>query len=62
MPRGESTVNKIGLHEHIGCVDINSLYPSAIRALNMSPETLIGQVRTDETMALVEQRVAITRC
>lgn len=49
---------KKGLHEHIGAVDINSLYPSAIRALNMSPETLVGQVRQDETMALIQERAA----
>ncbi len=48
---------KFGLNYEIGCVDINSLYPSTIRALNMSPETIIGQVRQDETMALIEQRI-----
>ena len=47
---------KKGLHNEIGCVDINSLYPSTIRALNMSPETIFGQVRLDETMALIEKR------
>lgn len=36
---------KKGLHNWIGCVDINSLYPSAIRALNMSRETVVGQIR-----------------
>lgn len=36
---------KRGIHEWLGAVDINSLYPSAIRALNMAPETIIGQVR-----------------
>jgi DNA polymerase elongation subunit (family B) len=34
---------KIGLHEWIGSVDINSLYPSVIRSLNISPEMIIGQ-------------------
>ena len=48
---------KKGLQEEVGCVDINSLYPSTIRALNMSPETLFGQVRLDETMATVAERV-----
>lgn len=32
-----------GLHELFGSIDINSLYPSAIRSGNMSPETLMGQ-------------------
>jgi len=36
---------KKGIHEWIGAVDINSLYPSAIRALNMGMETVIGQLR-----------------
>jgi len=40
---------KRGIHEWVGAVDINSLYPSAIRALNMSPETIVGQVRQSLT-------------
>jgi len=36
---------KRGMHDYIGSVDINSLYPSAIRALNMGPETIVGQLR-----------------
>ena len=48
---------KKGLHDEIGCVDINSLYPSTIRALNMSPETIVGQVRLDETMAHIAKRI-----
>jgi DNA polymerase elongation subunit (family B) len=46
-------VPKKGIHEWVGAVDINSLYPSAIRALNMAPETIVGQVRqtiTDKYM------------
>ena len=42
---------KEGIHDWIGSLDINSLYPSAIRALNMGPETIVGQLRpvmTDE--------------
>ena len=42
-----------GIHEWVGAVDINSLYPSAIRALNMAPETIVGQLRqtlTDQYM------------
>lgn len=39
-----------GLHKWIGSVDINSLYPSALRALNMSPETIIGQLRPTMTL------------
>ncbi len=40
---------KKGMHEYIGAIDINSLYPSAIRALNMGPETIVGQLRTTMT-------------
>jgi DNA polymerase elongation subunit (family B) len=36
---------KKGMHEYIGAIDLNSLYPSTIRALNMGPETVIGQLR-----------------
>lgn len=42
-------VPKKGIHEWVGAVDINSLYPSAIRALNMAPETIVGQVRQSLT-------------
>jgi DNA polymerase elongation subunit (family B) len=34
-----------GLHKWIGSTDLNSLYPSILRACNMSPETIIGQIR-----------------
>ncbi len=34
---------KKGMHEWIGSIDINSLYPSAIRSINISPERLMGQ-------------------
>jgi DNA polymerase elongation subunit (family B) len=44
---------KRGMHEYVGAVDINSLYPSVIRALNMAGETIVAQVRqtiTDQYM------------
>lgn len=57
-------VPKKGIHEWVGAVDINSLYPSAIRALNMAPETLVGQVRQtltekymlDKSLALAKEK------
>jgi DNA polymerase elongation subunit (family B) len=49
---------KKGLHEWIGSMDINSLYPSAIRALNMGPETIVGQLRQDYTKEEVETKMA----
>ena len=55
-------VPKKGIHEWVGAVDINSLYPSAIRALNMAPETIVGQVRqtlTDQYMH--EKSIALAK-
>jgi len=49
---------KKGLHDWIGSMDINSLYPSVIRALNMGPETIIGQLRQDYTKAYIEGEMA----
>ena len=49
---------KKGLHDWIGSMDINSLYPSVIRALNMGPETIIGQLRQDYTTAEIEAKMA----
>jgi len=49
---------KKGLHEWIGSMDINSLYPSAIRALNMGPETIVGQLRPEYTQEEIEGHMA----
>ena len=49
---------KVGIHREIACCDINSLYPSALRALNMGPETLVGQIRLERTNALIDSRLA----
>lgn len=49
---------KKGLHPWIGSVDINSLYPSAIRALNMGPETIVGQLRPIMTDRVIQERMA----
>ena len=50
---------KKGLHDWIGSVDINSLYPSVLRALNMAPETIIGQIRPDRTDAYIASKMAV---
>ena len=47
---------KKGLHEWIGSIDINSLYPSTIRALNMAPETIVGQVRQTLTNQYMKEK------
>ena len=46
---------KKGLHKWIGSMDLNSLYPSVIRALNMAPETIVGQIRPDISDARVHE-------
>ena len=46
---------KKGIHDWIGSIDINSLYPSVIRALNMGPETIVGQIRPVITSAEVNR-------
>ncbi len=38
-----------GLYEWVASFDINSLYPSVIRSLNLSPECVIGQFLPDRT-------------
>lgn len=34
---------QVGLHENVASIDVTSLYPSVMRALNISPDTIIGQ-------------------
>lgn len=48
---------KKGIHEWVGSIDIKSLYPSTIRALNMAPETIIGQLRPIMTDHLIQDRM-----
>jgi len=49
---------KRGMHDWVGAIDINSLYPSAIRALNMGPETIIGQLRPIMTDRYIQEKIA----
>jgi DNA polymerase elongation subunit (family B) len=49
---------KKGIHEYVGSIDINSLYPSAIRALNMGPETIIGQLRSTMTDRYIKDKMS----
>ena len=52
---------KKGLHKWIGSMDLNSLYPSVIRALNMAPETIIGQLRPDLTDDMVQTATTLEK-
>lgn len=47
---------QIGMHDWLGSIDINSLYPSSIRAINISPEMIVGQFDAN-----VESAQAIAR-
>jgi DNA polymerase elongation subunit (family B) len=49
---------KKGLHDWIGSIDINSLYPSAIRALNMGPETIVAQLRPIMTDRFIQGKIS----
>jgi DNA polymerase elongation subunit (family B) len=48
---------KKGIHEYIGAIDINSLYPSAIRALNMAQESIVGQLRPIMTDRYIKDKM-----
>ena len=52
---------KKGVHKWIGSMDLNSLYPSVIRALNMAPETIVGQIRPDISTARVEEDMGLKK-
>jgi DNA polymerase elongation subunit (family B) len=49
---------KRGMHDWVGAIDINSLYPSAIRACNMGPETIVGQIRPIMTDKYIKDKMA----
>jgi len=52
---------KKGLHKWIGSMDLNSLYPSVIRALNMAPETVIGQIRPEISESRVHEDITLKK-
>lgn len=52
---------KKGLHKWIGSMDLNSLYPSVIRSLNMAPETIIGQIRAETSDARVKEDMTLKK-
>jgi len=52
---------KKGFHKWIGSMDLNSLYPSVIRALNMAPETIVGQLRQDYTEQMLHEEVVLNK-
>ena len=52
---------KKGLHKWIGSMDLNSLYPSVIRALNMAPETIVGQIRPEITESRIKEDITLKK-
>ena len=52
---------KKGLHKWIGSMDLNSLYPSVIRALNMDPATIIGQIRPEISEGRVQEDMGLKK-
>jgi len=48
---------KKGMHDWVGSIDINSLYPSTIRALNMGPETIVAQLRPIMTDRYIQDKM-----
>ena len=52
---------KKGLHKWIASMDLNSLYPSVIRALNMAPETIVGQIRPEISEARVHEDMTLKK-
>ena len=52
---------KKGFHKWIGSMDLNSLYPSVFRALNMGQETVVGQLRPDYTDQEINDKVTLEK-
>ena len=52
---------KKGLHDWIASMDLNSLYPSVIRALNMDPATVVGQLRQNHTESYLDEQQTLKK-
>lgn len=52
---------KKGYHKWVGSMDLNSLYPSVIRALNIAPETIVGQLRQDYTEDMIHEEIGLKK-
>lgn len=51
-----------GIYDWVASFDIKSLYPSTIRLLNISPETLVGQFDISGTMNTIDDLVRSGEC
>ena len=52
---------KKGFHEWVGSMDLNSLYPSVFRALNMGNETIVAQVRPEYTDEEINDKIMLEK-
>ena len=52
---------KKGYHDWVGSMDINSLYPSVFRALNMAAETIVGQLRPEYTDEEINNKIKLEK-
>lgn len=58
VPPGAYVPNPVtGLAENIMSYDMNSLYPSSAMALNISPETMVGQLKLDKTIPYLREKI-----
>lgn len=58
IPPGAYVADPIaGLYRHVFSFDMNSLYPTTIRSLNLSPETIIGQIKMDMTIPYLWDKI-----
>jgi len=48
-------IPQVGLHELTGSIDLRSLYPTTIRSINISPETLLAQFILDDEYDVTEE-------
>jgi DNA polymerase elongation subunit (family B) len=52
---------KKGFHKWVGSMDLNSLYPSVFRALNMAQETIVGQLRPTYTEEEIDSKMKLEK-
>jgi len=50
-----------GFHKWVGSMDLNSLYPSVFRALNMGAETIVGQLRSTYTEQEINDKIRLEK-
>jgi len=49
---------RTGIHQWVGSIDLNSLYPSTIRALNMGIETIVGTIEPELTQQMLSTKIS----